>query len=105
MELVDSTMGEFPEEEVSKFMRIGLLCCQECIQERPTVYSILSIMSNSSATVPPAGRPGYHYHHSHGQSEAQHPRLAGSDGAPSNQENGSLSVINSITTSLETQGR
>ncbi|XP_052196080.1 cysteine-rich receptor-like protein kinase 25 [Diospyros lotus] len=102
MELVDATMGAFPEEEVSKFMRIGLLCCQECIQERPTVYSILSIISNSSATVPPAGRPGYH---SHGQSEAQQPRMAGSDGAPSNQENRRLSVINSITTSLVTQGR
>ncbi|GFZ18941.1 hypothetical protein Acr_27g0006800 [Actinidia rufa] len=61
IELVDETMGSLPVDEVARCMRIGLLCCQECIQDRPTVSSVLSMLSsNSASTIPPAGRPGYH---------------------------------------------
>ncbi|KAF5961468.1 hypothetical protein HYC85_002677 [Camellia sinensis] len=60
LELVGVTMGNsFPEDEVTKkCIRIGL-CCQESIQDRPTVSYALLMLSNNSVIVPPVGRPGY----------------------------------------------
>ncbi|GFY86778.1 hypothetical protein Acr_05g0004170 [Actinidia rufa] len=97
IELVDETMGSLPVDEVTRCMRIGLLCCQECIQDRPTVSSVLSMLSsNSVSTIPPAGRPGYHqesinYEAVPEESEVDAPR--------------NIPEVNSITHSLLLEGR
>ncbi|XP_057491559.1 cysteine-rich receptor-like protein kinase 19 [Actinidia eriantha] len=97
IELVDETMGSLPVDEVTRCMRIGLLCCQECIQDRPTVSSLLSMLSsNSVSTIPPAGRPGYHqesinYEAVPEESEVDAPR--------------NIPEVNSITHSLLVEGR
>ncbi|KAF9593832.1 hypothetical protein IFM89_025617 [Coptis chinensis] len=60
MELVDVNIGSCPQPEVLKCIRIGLLCCQESIQERPVMSSILVMLSNESVTTPLPGRPAYY---------------------------------------------
>ena len=59
MELVDTTIGSFPEDEVKKCIHIGLLCCQENIQERLTMSSALMKILNNPVTMPPPGRLGF----------------------------------------------
>ncbi|GFZ18938.1 hypothetical protein Acr_27g0006770 [Actinidia rufa] len=52
MELVDVTMGSFPQEDVSRCIQIGLLCCKESVQDRPTMYSTLVMLTDNSITLP-----------------------------------------------------
>lgn len=59
VELVDPTIGSFPENEVKKYIHIGLLCCQESIQERLTMSSTLRLILNDHVNMPPLGRLGF----------------------------------------------
>ncbi|RVX13975.1 Cysteine-rich receptor-like protein kinase 25 [Vitis vinifera] len=59
MELVDTTIGSFPEDEVKKCIHIGLLCCQDNMQERLTMSSALMLLLNNPVTMPPPGRLGF----------------------------------------------
>ena len=52
MELVDVTMGSFPREDVLRCIQIGLLCCKESVQDRPTM---LVMLTDDSVTLPPVG--------------------------------------------------
>ncbi|PSS30588.1 Cysteine-rich receptor-like protein kinase [Actinidia chinensis var. chinensis] len=52
MELVDVTMGSFPQEDVLRCIQIGLLCCKESVQDRPTIYSTLVMLTDNSVTLP-----------------------------------------------------
>ena len=56
MELVDTTIGTFYQDKVLKCVRIGLLCCQQSIQDRPTMSSAMLMLSNDSVMVPMPGR-------------------------------------------------
>ncbi|KAI8534434.1 hypothetical protein RHMOL_Rhmol10G0089300 [Rhododendron molle] len=59
MELVDVTLGSFPRNDVLRCIRIGLLCCQESVQDRPTMSSALIMLTDNLVTLPAAGRLGY----------------------------------------------
>lgn len=59
MELVDVTIGSFPQNDVLRCIRIGLLCCQESVQDRPTMSSALVMLTDNLVTLPAAGRLGY----------------------------------------------
>ena len=59
MELVDVTIGSFSQDNLLKCVRVGLLCCQQSIQDRPTMSSAMLMLSNDSVTIPTAGRHGY----------------------------------------------
>ncbi|KAF7129967.1 hypothetical protein RHSIM_Rhsim10G0068300 [Rhododendron simsii] len=59
MELVDVTMGSFPRNDVLRCIRIGLLCCQESVQDRPLMSSALLMLTDNLVTLPAAGRLGY----------------------------------------------
>lgn len=52
MELVDVTIGTFPEETALRFMQIALLCTEDFIEDRPTMSATLSMLSNSSVAIP-----------------------------------------------------
>ncbi|GFZ18939.1 hypothetical protein Acr_27g0006780 [Actinidia rufa] len=52
MELVDVTTGPFPQEDVLRCIQIGLLCCKESVQDRPTMYSTLVMLTDNSITLP-----------------------------------------------------
>ncbi|KAF8399105.1 hypothetical protein HHK36_014971 [Tetracentron sinense] len=94
MELVDVAIGSFPQDEVLKCIRIGLLCCQESLQDRPTMSSAMLMLSNNAVTIPNPGRPGYQGSR---DNTIQIPLRSGD--ASSNQENESASN-NTISTSL-----
>lgn len=57
LELVDVTIGSFPEEIALRYLRIALLCTEESVQDRPTMSSILSMLCNSSVTIPSGADP------------------------------------------------
>ncbi|KAG5527942.1 hypothetical protein RHGRI_028763 [Rhododendron griersonianum] len=59
MELVDVTMGSFPRNDVLRCIRIGLLCCQESVQDRPMMSSALVMLTDNLVTLPAGGRLGY----------------------------------------------
>lgn len=59
LELVDETIGSFSRHNVLTCFRVGLLCCQQLIQDRPTMSSAMLMLSNDSVTVPIPGRPGF----------------------------------------------
>lgn len=61
IELVDVTVSSFPQNDVLRCIRIGLLCCQENVQNRPMMSSafIMLIDTDDLATLPPAGRLGF----------------------------------------------
>ncbi|RVW32360.1 Cysteine-rich receptor-like protein kinase 24 [Vitis vinifera] len=58
-DLVDVTIGSFPQDQVLKCIRIGLLCCQQSIRDRPTMSSTVLMLSNDSVTMPIEGTHGY----------------------------------------------
>ncbi|KAH7846845.1 hypothetical protein Vadar_018786 [Vaccinium darrowii] len=60
MELVDVTLGSFPPDDVLRCIHIGLLCCQERVQDRPTMSLALAMLTDNQVTLPHAGRLGYH---------------------------------------------
>ncbi|KAF5202402.1 Receptor-like protein kinase, partial [Thalictrum thalictroides] len=59
MEMVDVTVGSFPQQELLKCIQIGLLCCQENIQDRPTMSSVALMLSEGSVTTFLPGRLAY----------------------------------------------
>ncbi|KAK9089548.1 hypothetical protein Scep_028630 [Stephania cephalantha] len=59
LELVDPSMGtSFPEQEVRKFIQVGILSVQEDVNDRPTMSSIISRLGNE-ATMPSPKQPGF----------------------------------------------
>ncbi|KAK9085008.1 hypothetical protein Sjap_025419 [Stephania japonica] len=59
LELVDSAIGtSFPEQEVVKFIQVGILCVQEKAIDRPTMSSALFMLSNET-TIPNPGQPAF----------------------------------------------
>ncbi|KAK6922188.1 Gnk2-homologous domain [Dillenia turbinata] len=59
IELPDATIGSFPQDDVLRCIRVGLLCSQKSMRDRPEMYSVLMMLSNNSMTIATAGRPGY----------------------------------------------
>ena len=51
-ELVDETISSFPRDVALKCIRIGLLCCQESTQDRPTMSYVVEVLSDDSVTIP-----------------------------------------------------
>ncbi|KAK9092232.1 hypothetical protein Syun_027143 [Stephania yunnanensis] len=59
LELVDPSMGtSFPEQEIMKFIQVGILSVQEDANDRPTMSSIISMLGNE-ATMPSPKQPGF----------------------------------------------
>ncbi|XP_059590068.1 cysteine-rich receptor-like protein kinase 19 [Vitis vinifera] len=98
MELVDTTIGSFPEDEVKKCIHIGLLCCQDNMQERLTMSSALMLLLNNPVTMPPPGRLGFQ-----GSRENTNESSTSNSGSSIVLENENVSN-NTMTTSL-TSGR
>ncbi|GLT34044.1 hypothetical protein SLA2020_085900 [Shorea laevis] len=59
IDLVDETVGSFPQELALRYLRIGLLCTQECLEDRPKLPYVLLMLSTNSTSIPPLGRPAY----------------------------------------------
>lgn len=60
MDLVDEAIGHsFSMTEILKCINIGLLCVEERPEDRPTISSILLMLSNDSAQLPQPKQPAF----------------------------------------------
>ncbi|XP_010247618.1 PREDICTED: putative receptor-like protein kinase At4g00960 [Nelumbo nucifera] len=58
--LVDPALGDgYSREEVLRCIQIGLLCVQEHVTNRPTMASVVLMLSSSSATLNPLSSPTF----------------------------------------------
>jgi hypothetical protein len=63
LELLDPSLRDsYSRNEVDKCIHIGLLCVQENPAERPTMASIVVMLSSYSVTLPSPQRPGFFLH-------------------------------------------
>lgn len=49
----------FSENEVVRCMQVGLLCVQQRTEDRPTMSSVVSMLSNESAALLQPKEPGF----------------------------------------------
>lgn len=49
----------FSENEVVRCMQVGLLCVQQRTEDRPTMSSVVFMLSNESAALPQPKEPGF----------------------------------------------
>ncbi|KAK8967806.1 Receptor-like serine/threonine-protein kinase SD1-6 [Platanthera guangdongensis] len=60
LELVDAAMDSaFPETEVLRCMKMGLLCVQEHSEDRPIMDSVVKMLGNSNMALPQPKRVGF----------------------------------------------
>ncbi|KAK9092220.1 hypothetical protein Syun_027131 [Stephania yunnanensis] len=59
LELVDPTMGDsFPEQEVMRFIQVGILCVQENAKDRPTMSNVIFMLGNETP-IPSPKQPAF----------------------------------------------
>ncbi|RZC65559.1 hypothetical protein C5167_009259 [Papaver somniferum] len=60
LELMDSTLSQrFSRNEVIRSIHIGLLCVQDSIEDRPTVSSVVLMLSSYSITLASPSKPAF----------------------------------------------
>nr|KJB45643.1 hypothetical protein B456_007G317800 [Gossypium raimondii] len=60
LEVMDRILEETcVRSEVLRFIHVGLLCVQECPEDRPPMSSVLLKLTNEEATLPQPKRPGF----------------------------------------------
>jgi len=47
LELVDPEMGEFPEEEVLRYMKVAFFCTQAAANRRPMMSQVVEMLSRN----------------------------------------------------------
>ncbi|KAJ9690237.1 hypothetical protein PVL29_012741 [Vitis rotundifolia] len=59
-ELIDETIAEARfQEEISRCIHVGLLCVQESAKDRPSISTVLSMLSSEIAHLPPPKQPPF----------------------------------------------
>lgn len=60
LELVDDSIAQsFPINEVIACIKVGLLCVQERPEDRPTMSSVLLMLSSNASILPEPKPPGF----------------------------------------------
>ncbi|GLT83111.1 hypothetical protein SLE2022_014200 [Rubroshorea leprosula] len=60
LELLDPVVGNsYPEQEVLRCIHVGLLCVQERAEDRPTMHSVILMLSSETAVMPRPKTPGF----------------------------------------------
>ncbi|KAK7252218.1 hypothetical protein RIF29_36019 [Crotalaria pallida] len=60
LELIDSSMGDpYSQSEVLRCIQVGLLCVQEHAEDRPTMSSVVLMLSSETASMPQPKNPGF----------------------------------------------
>jgi hypothetical protein len=52
--------NQFPASEALRCIQVGLLCVQQCPEDRLTMSSVLLILDSETALLPQPGRPGFY---------------------------------------------
>ncbi|KAJ7968427.1 S-receptor-like serine/threonine-protein kinase [Quillaja saponaria] len=59
LEIVDSTLAQsYPIPEVMRCIQLGLLCVQECANDRPTMFTVVFMLGNET-TLPSPNKPAF----------------------------------------------
>ncbi|KAK9714807.1 hypothetical protein RND81_06G121800 [Saponaria officinalis] len=58
MEIVDPSLKDLDSEEVLKFIQVGLLCVQECADDRPTMSTVVFMLS-TNMELPTPNQPAF----------------------------------------------
>ncbi|XP_023002931.1 cysteine-rich receptor-like protein kinase 29 isoform X1 [Cucurbita maxima] len=66
--IIDSTLSVGSRIEMIRCIHIGLLCVQENVANRPTMASVVTMLSSSSLTLPIPSRPAFFMHSITGES-------------------------------------
>ncbi|RYR35877.1 hypothetical protein Ahy_A10g050979 isoform C [Arachis hypogaea] len=70
--LVDSSMGNsYTESEVLRCIHVGLLCVQECAEDRPTMSSVILMLSSEAALMPCPKNPGFFLRRNHAETSSR----------------------------------
>lgn len=60
MDLLGTSAGSsFSSSEVLRCIQVGLLCVQERAEDRPTMSSVVLMLSSETATMPQPKTPGF----------------------------------------------
>ncbi|KAL6201081.1 hypothetical protein ACLB2K_024796 [Fragaria x ananassa] len=60
LDIIDSSVGNsFSETEVMRCIQVGLLCVQERAEDRPTMSSVVLMLSSETASLPQPKNPGF----------------------------------------------
>ncbi|KAL1336079.1 hypothetical protein HN51_030479 [Arachis hypogaea] len=60
LELIDSSFGDsYSETEVLRCIQVGLICVQERAEDRPTISSVVLMLSSENASMPQPRNPGF----------------------------------------------
>ncbi|KAF8009503.1 hypothetical protein BT93_J0489 [Corymbia citriodora subsp. variegata] len=71
MELIDESIcASFVESQVKRCIQMGLLCVQKFPEDRPTMSSVVFMLENEGATLPPPKEPGFFVERSSGSPDA-----------------------------------
>uniref|UniRef100_A0A7N0ZST6 Protein kinase domain-containing protein n=1 Tax=Kalanchoe fedtschenkoi TaxID=63787 RepID=A0A7N0ZST6_KALFE len=71
--MIDPTIIDGPRNEIMRCIHIGLLCVQESVTARPTMASVVLMLSSFSLSLPHPSEPAFFAHSS---AEAERPVLA-----------------------------
>ncbi|GKV19194.1 hypothetical protein SLEP1_g29484 [Rubroshorea leprosula] len=60
LELIDPVVGSsYADQEVMRCIQVGLLCVQESAEDRPTMHTVVLMLSSETATMPQPKTPGF----------------------------------------------
>ncbi|KAK3424091.1 hypothetical protein EUGRSUZ_F00872 [Eucalyptus grandis] len=59
MELIDGCLCDSVEPQVKRCIHVGLLCVQKFPNDRPAMSSVVAMLGNESASLPPPKHPGF----------------------------------------------
>lgn len=61
MELIDTQLEEdsFSESEMLRYIQISLLCVQQCVEDRPTMSSVVNMLRGKAVTIPEPFEPAF----------------------------------------------
>ncbi|KAL5841908.1 hypothetical protein ACOSQ3_012511 [Xanthoceras sorbifolium] len=57
--LIDPSLRDGSTNEIMKCIHIGLLCVQENVSDRPTMASVVVMLSSENVTLPAPSKPGF----------------------------------------------
>ena len=87
--LIDPSVSSGSRSEIMRCMHIGLLCVQENVADRPTMASVVLMLSSYSITLPLPSQPPFFMHSS---MDTEAPLLQDSDSGATRSSDNALSV-------------
>ncbi|XLR46399.1 receptor-like serine/threonine-protein kinase SD1-8 [Arachis hypogaea] len=70
--LIDPSMdNSYTESEILRCMHVGLLCVQECAEDRPTMSLVILMLSNEAALMPRPSNPGFFLRRNHAETSSR----------------------------------